>query len=146
MKNHLRHVQTDGGNEFQNGPIVCQNLIATQSTILSDANSSETRLVFPIRAFHGCPIMDPILGPGSSITFLQRGMYQVSFCSFSSLRILLFSALKFKSNFFKLEFRYKTIALSRSLFWTHCWAWVGFQLWRPKLVHNACTLKMVYKR
>jgi hypothetical protein len=70
MANHLRHVHTDGGHEFQNGPIGCQNLIATQSTSLSDAISSETRLVFPIRAFHGCPIMDPILGLGSSIAFL----------------------------------------------------------------------------
>jgi hypothetical protein len=70
MENDLRHVQTDGGCEFQNGPIGCQNLISTQSTSLSDANSSEKRLVFPIRAFHGCPILDPILGPVCSIAFL----------------------------------------------------------------------------
>jgi hypothetical protein len=70
MANHLRHVQIDGGHEFQNGPIGCQNLIATQSTSLLDANPSETRIVFPIRSFHGCTIMDPILGPGSSIAFL----------------------------------------------------------------------------
>ena len=70
MENHLRHVQTDGGREFQNGPIGFQNLIATQSTRLPDANSSKTTLVFHIRAFHGCPIMDPILGLGSSIAFL----------------------------------------------------------------------------
>jgi len=29
MENHFRHVQTDGGHEFQNGSIGCQNLIAT---------------------------------------------------------------------------------------------------------------------
>ena len=75
MENHLQHVQTDGGHGFQNEPIGCQNLIATQSTSLTDAISSETRLVFPIRAFHGCPIMDPILGPVCSIAFLWHGMY-----------------------------------------------------------------------
>jgi hypothetical protein len=47
MANYLRHVQTYDGHEFQNGPIGCQNIIATQSTSLSDVDSSRTRPDFP---------------------------------------------------------------------------------------------------
>jgi hypothetical protein len=60
MENHLRHVQTDGEHEFKNGPIGCQNFIAIQLTRFSDADSSGRRPVLPIRAFDGCPILDPI--------------------------------------------------------------------------------------
>ena len=60
MENHLRHVQTDGEHEFQNGPIGCQNFIATQLTSFSDADSSGRISVFPIRAFDGFPILDHI--------------------------------------------------------------------------------------
>jgi hypothetical protein len=60
MENHLQNVQIDGEHEFQNGPIGFQNFISTQLTSFSDADSSGRRPVLPIRAFDGCPIMDPI--------------------------------------------------------------------------------------